>query len=97
MRLGNVACWTVLISGRISHSERVTALRTSKAEGGDETSIPVQLADCRRRAEGQTWEIAAEYVDGGISGWKRKTRPGYERLFENASEGRIDAVASSSP
>ncbi|MEX2274913.1 MAG: recombinase family protein [Actinomycetota bacterium] len=66
--------------------------RTSRAEGGDETSIPVQLADCRERAESEGWDVVAEYVDAGISGWKRKTRPGYEAVYADAAEGRIDAV-----
>lgn len=66
--------------------------RTSRAEGGDETSIPVQLADCRERATTEAWTVFAEYVDAGISGWKRKTRPGYEQLYADAAEGRIDAV-----
>ncbi|MEO8291495.1 MAG: recombinase family protein [Actinomycetota bacterium] len=66
--------------------------RTSRAEGGDETSIPVQLADCRERADEESWTVTAEYVDAGISGWKRRSRPGYEALFADAAEGRIDAV-----
>ena len=66
--------------------------RTSRAEGGDETSIPVQLADCRERAEAEGWEVIGEYVDAGISGWKRKSRPGYEALFAHAEAARIDAV-----
>lgn len=66
--------------------------RTSKAEGGDETSIPVQLDDCRERAGTEGWEVVVEYTDPGISGWKRKTRPGYEALFADAEAGRIDAV-----
>lgn len=66
--------------------------RTSRAEGGDETSIPVQLADCQDRAEAEGWEVTAVYTDAGISGWKRKTRPGYEQLYADAEAGRIDAV-----
>jgi DNA invertase Pin-like site-specific DNA recombinase len=66
--------------------------RTSRAEKGDETSIPVQLADCRDRAATEGWDVVAESVDAGISGWKRKTRPGYERLYADAEAGRIDAV-----
>ena len=66
--------------------------RTSRAERGDETFIPVQLADCRARAEDEGWQVIGEDVDAGISGWKRKTRPGYEQLYADAEAGRIDAV-----
>jgi site-specific DNA recombinase len=66
--------------------------RTSRQEGEAEGSIPVQLADCRARARDAGWEIVAEYTDPGISGWKRKRRPGYEAMFADAAAGRIDAV-----
>jgi DNA invertase Pin-like site-specific DNA recombinase len=66
--------------------------RTSKQEGDDEGSIPVQLAECREHAEEEGWEVVAEYSDPGITGWKRKVRPQYELLFADADAGRIDAV-----
>jgi DNA invertase Pin-like site-specific DNA recombinase len=66
--------------------------RTSRQEGDDEGSIPVQLADCREWASDAGHEVVDEYVDPGISGWKRKTRPGYEALFADAEAGRIHAV-----
>jgi DNA invertase Pin-like site-specific DNA recombinase len=66
--------------------------RTSKQEGEDEGSIPVQLAECREHARDEDWEVVAEYSDPGITGWKRKVRPQYELLFGDAEAGRIDAV-----
>ena len=65
--------------------------RTSKAEGDDETSIPVQLADCSDHAADEGWGVAGEYVDSGITGWARKDRPNYERMFADAEAGRFDA------
>lgn len=66
--------------------------RTSRQEGDNEGSIPLQLADCREWASDTGHEVVHEYVDPGISGWKRKTRPGYEALIADAEAGRIDAV-----
>jgi DNA invertase Pin-like site-specific DNA recombinase len=66
--------------------------RTSKQEGEDEGSIPVQFADCRDRAADEGWEVVAEYQDPGVTGWRRKTREQYELLFADAEVGRIDAV-----
>jgi site-specific DNA recombinase len=66
--------------------------RTSRQEGDDDGSIPVQVADCRERAEEEGWDVLDMYVDPGISGWRRRVRPEYERLYTDAEAGRIDAV-----
>ena len=40
--------------------------RVSRAEKDDPTSIPVQLADCRR-ATGEGWDVVEEFIDEGIT------------------------------
>lgn len=67
--------------------------RVSKAEKDDPTSIRVQLADCRDRAEEEGWEVVDEYVDEGISAWNtKKVRPDYERLLTDVATGHIDSI-----
>src|SRR5438105_1985957 len=68
--------------------------RVSKAEAdARESSVPVQLADCRARADEEGWPIVGEYVDDGISAWNaRRKRPGYERLLTDVEDGRVDTV-----
>jgi site-specific DNA recombinase len=70
--------------------------RVSKAEAKrrDETSIPVQLADCRLRAESEEgWEIVDTYEDTGISAWNpRRKRPAFERLLADVEAGKVDTV-----
>lgn len=67
--------------------------RVSKAERDDPTSVPVQLADCRRRADDEGWEIVDIYRDEGISAWNpRRKRPEFERLLADLDAGRFDTV-----
>jgi hypothetical protein len=42
--------------------------RTSRRESEAEGSIPVQIADCKERAESKAWDIVNAYTDSGISG-----------------------------
>lgn len=68
--------------------------RVSKAEAKeDTTSIPVQLRDCRRRAEAEGWQVAAEWADRGKSGWDpRVKRQGWEAALAALEAGEIDAI-----
>jgi len=67
--------------------------RVSKAEKDDPSSIPVQLATCRKRAEKEGWEVVAEYKDLGKSGWNpRVRREHFERLLSDVELGRVDAI-----
>lgn len=69
----------------------IYARRSFADEGAG--SVPVQIADCRDRAEEEGWEIVGEYADDGISAWDpRKVRPEYERLLQDAAAARFDAV-----
>lgn len=69
----------------------IYARRSSADEGTG--SVPVQLADCRDRAEEEGWDVVAEHADDGISAWDpSKVRPRYERLLEDARAGQFDAV-----
>ena len=67
--------------------------RVSEADRDDPKSIPVQLADCRDRAEAEGWGVVGEYVDQGISAWKTsRKRPEYERLISDCESGRVDII-----
>jgi DNA invertase Pin-like site-specific DNA recombinase len=51
----------------------------------------VQLREQREYCQRKAWEIAAEYVDRGISGTK-ESRPQLNRLMADAAEKKFDAV-----
>jgi site-specific DNA recombinase len=42
-------------------------------------SIPTQLADCRRMAEGEDWKVAGEFQDEGFSAYSGNRGPGLEK------------------
>ncbi len=68
--------------------------RVSKAEAERrETSVPVQIADCRERAAAEGWTVLEEETDEGISAWdRRKVRPGFKRLVVHIQSGLIDTI-----
>jgi site-specific DNA recombinase len=67
--------------------------RVSKADRDDPSSIPVQLAACRKRAEAEGWEVVDEYTDHGVSAWNpARKRPAFERLLAVIEAGSVDTV-----
>ena len=58
----------------------------------DEQDPELQVLDLRRLAEHRGWKIAGEYVDRGVSGSKA-SRPGLDKLMDDARRGRLDVVA----
>ena len=68
--------------------------RVSKVEAErNESSVPVQLAECQQRARQEGWSVVDQYTDEGISAWKRKAkRPEFERLIADVAAGRIDTI-----
>jgi len=67
--------------------------RVSKADMDDPNSVPVQLADCKARAQDEGWQVVAEYVDEGVSAWRVGTRrPQFEELLADVEAGRADTI-----
>ncbi len=56
-----------------------------------DASIEDQVRSCKERIEREGWAQTATYTDHAISGSVR-LRPGYQKLLEDAREGRFDAV-----
>jgi DNA invertase Pin-like site-specific DNA recombinase len=63
--------------------------RVSTTNHGQDTDV--QLRELREYCQRRGWEIAAEYVDSGISGSK-ECRPQLDRLIHDAKRRRFDAV-----
>lgn len=61
----------------------------------DKQSTANQLSELREAAERLGWEVAAEFVDHGISGAKgRKDRPQLDALMKGVARKDFDVVAS---
>ena len=64
-------------------------------ERGEETSVQVQVQECRKAAEGLGYEVPSSLVftDRNISASQRGTRrPAFEQLIELISQGRVTTV-----
>jgi DNA invertase Pin-like site-specific DNA recombinase len=59
---------------------------------GHGQSCDMQLTELREYCSRRGWQIAAEYIDTGISGTKEK-RPELDRLMADAHRRRMDVVA----
>jgi DNA invertase Pin-like site-specific DNA recombinase len=62
--------------------------RESTGDGRQDTEN--QLAELRRFASTQDWEIAAEYID--CDGGGRADRPEFHRMFADAARRRFELV-----
>ncbi len=60
-----------------------------------DASIEDQVRVCRRRLEREGWTVAQVYSDHASSGASH-LRPGYQKLLEDAREGRFDVVVAES-
>ncbi|HVS08810.1 MAG TPA: recombinase family protein [Planctomycetota bacterium] len=60
-----------------------------------EASIEDQVRVCRRRIEREGWSRAQVYSDHASSGASH-LRPGYQKLLEDARDGRFDVVVAES-
>jgi DNA invertase Pin-like site-specific DNA recombinase len=54
-------------------------------------NVDMQLAALREYAERRGWQLAAEYVDHGVSG-SREKRPALDKLMADARRRAMDAV-----
>lgn len=66
--------------------------RISRDPNGDLLGVTRQLEDCRAEAERRGWTVAEEYVDDDTSAYSGKTRPAYERMLRDITDGLVDAV-----
>lgn len=57
------------------------------------TSIEDQLRICTERADREGWTFVGAYEDRGITGTTH-LRPGYQRLLEDARQGKFDLVVA---
>ncbi len=66
--------------------------RISQDRSGDELGVTRQLRDCLAEAERRGWVVAEQYVDDDVSAYSGKTRPAYERMLRDITDGLRDAV-----
>src|SRR4051812_20328265 len=53
-----------------------------------------QRAICREFAAKQGYKVVAEFEDDGISAFKRKVRPGYDRLLQGVEQRDFDVIVA---
>lgn len=68
------------------------ALYCRVSTNNGQQSPEMQLLELREHCQRRQWEIAAEYIDAGISGAKEK-RPRLDQLMADAHRRRFDVVA----
>lgn len=66
--------------------------RISSDQEGTALGVTRQLEDCRRLADSLGWVVGDEYVDNDVSAFSGKRRLEYERMLDDLTEGRRDAV-----
>ncbi|MFI7742541.1 recombinase family protein [Kocuria rhizosphaericola] len=76
---------------RTRHAVAIYA-RISQDRSAQELGVTRQLQDCYAEAKRRGWTVADEYVDDDLSAYSGKRRPQYQRLLEDVSLGRRDAV-----
>jgi site-specific DNA recombinase len=72
-------------------------LRISRAADGSTLGVERQLPDCEKLCRDKGWQVVDTYTDNDISAYRRKRRPDYERLLQDAVIGRIDAIVAWHP
>jgi DNA invertase Pin-like site-specific DNA recombinase len=58
----------------------------------NEQNVGMQLSELRELCQHRNWNIAAEFVDRGISGAEEHSRPELNRLMAEAHRGRFSVV-----
>ena len=53
-----------------------------------------QILELRQIAENHNWKVVGEYVDEGISGAQRRSRPELDRMLKDALHRKFDVVAT---
>ena len=66
--------------------------RISQDRSGEELGVNRQLKDCRAEADRRGWVVAEEYVDDDVSAYSGRSRPAYDRMIADLTDGRRDAV-----
>lgn len=68
--------------------------RISKDRTGAAAGVARQLADCEKLCSQRGWEIVERLEDNDRSAFSGRERPGYERLLDLVTDGRVDVVVA---
>jgi site-specific DNA recombinase len=71
--------------------------RISKDKTGERAGVDRQQRECRRLAQTLGWQVIDVYTDNDVSAYSGRTRPEYERLLTDITDGRINAVIAWHP
>lgn len=66
--------------------------RISSDREGTQAGVGRQVEDCKVLAERRGWPVVEVYVDDDVSAFSGRVRPAYERMVEDITAGRVDAV-----
>lgn len=74
-------------------STRIGAyLRISQDLEREGLGVARQKADVARLAEKRGWEIVSDYIDNGVSAYRKVVRPEFERLLSDLESGSLDGL-----
>lgn len=66
--------------------------RLSQDRTGAGVVVARQEEDCRKLAADLGWTVVEVITDNDVSAYRKKARPGYQRLLQALKEGQADAV-----
>lgn len=70
-------------------------VRISQDKEGAGLGVARQEGDCRRQVcQPRGWDDATVYVDNDLSAYSGKRRPEYERMLNDARDGKLDAIVA---
>ena len=95
---GNLTVFSKKHKGTKAKEIRVAAYcRVSTDLASQQTSLENQMVLFRAQIEKHPgWVLSDIYVDKGLTGTSAKRRPEFQRMIQDASEGKIDYIITKS-
>jgi hypothetical protein len=83
--------------GYIASIRAAIYVRVHRDEKGEARGAPEQVEVCSAICAQRDWHVVEFYQDDDHSAFTGRGRPGYERLFGDAAQGRFEVVVAADP